>query len=644
MSHRTRRPFAAALIAVMAASTFALALPAAHAEDAGDADAGADAREASKVLLILDASGSMLDDDPSGVSKMEAARTAMQGAIEALPDTAQVGLRVFGPTPTNVADECLRSELVHPVGQLDRAGLAKAVKGFSPDGATPIAYSLEEGAKDLGTDGSRHIILVSDGEENCAPDPCEAAKNLDDAGVTLQVDAVGFAVDEKTREQLRCIADATGGTYYDAKDAAALESSLTRLSTRAIRPFSVRGTPVEGTPQAAGAPELEAWQYTDRIVTSSQGTSSRFYRIARTVDGSTLRVGIVGREPYGKGIEGISRGAWGYELTTADGETVCDSSWETLGDLTGVGDLVTATVTALPVDPRVAEPDEKAVACGEAHGFLLEIRPGDSDVALDIPIELRVIEEPPATNESELPPGVAEVPKDQKDVASPASGTPERVVAGTSFNDALELPPGTYEVELVPGEMAFVKTPIDWGQSAVFAVDGPDPSAPTLQGLGMNDYILVTGNVYAPDTGQIDSQETWKGEHFHGGEFEEAIVNVVPEVRYRNRWDSPEMYFDKNRGFAMAGDYYFAVGINQDVDELAGQAIPVRFSFAVEGEPSGVPEFAGDTGLPKGEAAPEQAEAGSPLPVIGGALVAAGLLGGGAYLLWRRRDRESRDV
>lgn len=638
MSRPAHRLALLPLAGLVAALTLdALGAAPAHAEE-----------PAPKILLILDASGSMNGKDPSGTTKIEAARKALTSTVNALPAHAEVGLRVFGATqpggePTPAA--CADTQLVHPVGPLDKSALTAAVDSLAARGETPIAYSLAEGVKDLGADGQRHIILVSDGEESCVPDPCPQVRELAGQGVTLQIDTVGFGVNAQARTQLQCIADAGNGTYYEAKDADALESSLNRLSTRAVRPFTVQGTPVTGTPEPEGAPVLTLGQYTDRIVSSTQGDVERHFMLRRTMPGSTLRAGIVGRMPYASGIDGVTRGGWRFELTTADGATKCDSTWDMGSDTTGVGTLVSGATVALPLDPRTASPTDKAVACAEAAELLLTVTTTPGNSAFDVPIELRVIEEPPVTNDSELPSGVAEVPKGNSEETSPASGTPQRVVAGTSFNDALELAPGTYEVEVVPGETVYVKTPLQWGQSAVFAIDGPDPQAPALQSMTMYDYLGVAGDVYAPDTSQIDSQELWRHANYNGRDVTlvgQPDINVVPEVRYRNRWDSPAMYFSRSRGFAMAGDYYFSIGVNQAVESLTGTPIPVRFSFAVNGTPNGAVEtLATPTPAPTEPAAAPapSGSSGTPIvPIVGGLLVIGGVLGGAGYLVWRRRS------
>ena len=132
----------------------------------------------------------------------------------------------------------------------------RAVDSFEAKGETPIAYSLGKAVDDLGPSGKRVLILISDGEESCAGDPCPAARKLAKAGVDLQFNAIGLAVNSKARKQLQCIAKAGDGNYYDATDTSDLEDAVRRITQRALRPFQTSGTPVEGTVDQAGAPQI----------------------------------------------------------------------------------------------------------------------------------------------------------------------------------------------------------------------------------------------------------------------------------------------------------------------------------------------------------------------------------------------------
>lgn len=185
-----------------------------------------------KVLLVLDQSGSMATRDAAGVTRLQAAQRAMASVVDSLPDGTNVGLRVYGATvrvagkamPGSAA--CTDTQLVVPIGPIDRTALKQKVAGARSYGDTPISYSLEKAIGDLGTDGPRSVVLVSDGEESCSADPCATAMRLAGSGVSLHVNTVGLQTTGTARSQLQCIADKTGGKYYDAADNASLAGML----------------------------------------------------------------------------------------------------------------------------------------------------------------------------------------------------------------------------------------------------------------------------------------------------------------------------------------------------------------------------------------------------------------------------------
>ena len=194
----------------------------AGAAGTGTAGTGAAGAGDGRLLLVLDSSGSMAERDARGRTRMQGAQDALRSLVDELPDGAQVGLRVYG-SRVKVAGKaapgsraCTDSRLVTPVGPLDRRGLKTAIDAFAPHGDTPIGYTLQQVAGDLGTTGRRSVVLVSDGEESCSADPCAVAKTLARQGIDLHVHTVGLEVSAPARSQLRCVADATGGTYHDA--------------------------------------------------------------------------------------------------------------------------------------------------------------------------------------------------------------------------------------------------------------------------------------------------------------------------------------------------------------------------------------------------------------------------------------------
>lgn len=219
------------------------------------------------VELVLDASNSMwgrIDGRP----KIEIAREVLKRLIGELPAGVHLGLRVYGHRwPRTDARACTDSELVFPVGPLDRAALIRHVQGVTPKGRTPLVHSLLQAPKDFGSLARGTVILVSDGIESCDGQIEDVVKALQAAGIDLTVHVVGFDVRERSaREELERAARALGGRYFDAADAGQLGAALER--TLRIE-YELRAP--DGTVRARGlvggdAVALEAGEYRLRVL------------------------------------------------------------------------------------------------------------------------------------------------------------------------------------------------------------------------------------------------------------------------------------------------------------------------------------------------------------------------------------------
>jgi hypothetical protein len=181
------------------------------------------AGELPEVMFILDGSGSMWGQ-AGGQTKIEAAKAVMAQVVPALPDGVNAGLTVYGHRQKG---DCADIETMIPSTSSDRQGLLAAVNGVSPKGKTPIADSIKLVADALKTrEAETTIVLVSDGEETCNDDPCGVVRALKESGIKFVLHVVGFGVDDQTKEQLACLAEAGGGQYFPASDAATLLSAL----------------------------------------------------------------------------------------------------------------------------------------------------------------------------------------------------------------------------------------------------------------------------------------------------------------------------------------------------------------------------------------------------------------------------------
>ncbi|MTE21020.1 VWA domain-containing protein [Streptomyces sp. TRM43335] len=271
---RTQRPAAGlgALLAVLAAGLAAgLAFPAGAVADEITADAP-------KVNLVLDVSGSMRARDIDGQSRMAAAKQAFNEVLDATPEEVRLGIRTLGADYPGDDRErgCKDTAQLYPVGPLDRTEAKTAVATLTPTGWTPIGPALLEAADDLdGGTGSKRIVLISDGEDTCAPlDPCEVAREIAAKGIGLTIDTLGLVPNTKMRQQLSCIAEATGGTYTSVEHTDELTEKVNQLVERAADPV-VTPVAVEGAARCAQAPTLESGLYTDR----EEFGQERWYRV-----------------------------------------------------------------------------------------------------------------------------------------------------------------------------------------------------------------------------------------------------------------------------------------------------------------------------------------------------------------------------
>ncbi|MPY60197.1 VWA domain-containing protein [Streptomyces spongiae] len=280
----TRQRLAAGVCALLAALAAGVAVPStALADETAVADAP-------KVDLVLDVSGSMRARDIDGGSRMAAAKQAFNEVLDATPEDVQLGIRTLGADypGDDRKTGCKDTAQLYPVGPLDRTEAKTAVATLAPTGWTPIGPALLKAAEDLeGGDGSKRIVLISDGEDTCAPlDPCEVAREIAAKGIGLTIDTLGLVPNAKMRVQLSCIAEATGGTYTSVEHTDELTDRVNQLVDRAADPVVVPKD-VTGADACAKSPTLKSGLYTDREEFGKQ----RWYRVD-VLPGQELRASV----------------------------------------------------------------------------------------------------------------------------------------------------------------------------------------------------------------------------------------------------------------------------------------------------------------------------------------------------------------
>ena len=188
-------------------------------------------------MLAVDVSGSMAADDVAPY-RLRAAQDAALTFADEVPRQFQVGLVSFSGQA---------NLLVAPT--TDRAALRRAIDGLTPDGATAIGEAVLTSldairtAQNAGGEGqpleSARIVVLSDGATTVGIAPQQAAADAKQAGVPIYTVALGTADGVLPNgqpvppdpQELKEIADITGGSAYKSEDAESVRQVYQRLGS-----------------------------------------------------------------------------------------------------------------------------------------------------------------------------------------------------------------------------------------------------------------------------------------------------------------------------------------------------------------------------------------------------------------------------
>lgn len=607
--------------------------------------AGAAGEEAGRMMLVLDSSGSMKEKAASGVTKISAAREALGTVIDGLPEGQDVGLRVYGAKVFSRDDKgaCTDSQRVVDPATDNRAQLKRAIATYKPFGETPTGYALQQAGKDLGKDGQRTIVLVSDGEPTCTPDPCKVAADLAKNGIDLRIDVVGLDVSGKAREDLRCVAAAGSGTYYDAGDADELSSALQTLASRARLPYSVVGKKITGAQSKADAPKITPGDWADTIGKVSSVERERYYRLDGFDPTSTLHISAsILQSKADKDAIQIQV----LNATAKDGFDACVRDWDLdLGQFRPAGMLTASVNLSRPKDVN----DENCAGRLYLRVSRSMGAGGGKDAALgssadnDLPVEIRIIEEP-AVKTPDLLPARAE---DSAVVFTKMTPGPDptELVPGTSFGNAPTIKPGSFTGNVVPGEAQIVYVDVDWGQRLQVQLEYPEIDTKKYGNLSIDSRL----DVYSPARAKSDkllpnndlggSSQIQNSAIIGNNSYSTMYATTLP-VAYNNR-QTPVGAAEHDSGPSLAGKYALVLQTGRANNTNASLQIPYTMELAVVGELSGKPTYVskpkavGEGGSAKLKASAEDDDPGLPLLRVG--LGVAGIAAlAGAFVLFRR--------
>jgi Ca-activated chloride channel family protein len=195
------------------------------------------------LVLAFDVSNSMRAKDLEP-TRIEAAKKAASAFVEKQPSSIRIGVVAFGDSALNVLrPSSVKEEVLQAIDRLSVSGGTSLAQGIfvslstiagKPLQIDPEALSSDSAKVDIGYYGSGRIVLLSDGENTGRPEPETVAEVAATAGV--QIHAIGLGTEQGTTidvdgfqlataldaDTLQEIAEATGGSYSEAADAAEL--------------------------------------------------------------------------------------------------------------------------------------------------------------------------------------------------------------------------------------------------------------------------------------------------------------------------------------------------------------------------------------------------------------------------------------
>lgn len=205
--------------------------------------------EKTRILFVLDGSGSMEATWEAKKSRMDVAKEILTRLVDSLRvnPSVEIALRVYGHQSARSLNNCNDSRLEVPFATGNHNTIISKIKTIVPKGVTPITFSITQAAKDFpSASGYRNImILITDGVESCGGDPCSASIELQKKGVFLRPFVIGLGL--KSGNVLDCV-----GKFIDSENSnsfnkilnESIEKTLAK-TTVSVELLNGSGKPVE---------------------------------------------------------------------------------------------------------------------------------------------------------------------------------------------------------------------------------------------------------------------------------------------------------------------------------------------------------------------------------------------------------------
>jgi len=175
-----------------------------------------------RAIIIFDGSGSMWGR-MGKQTKFDIARSELTAILPSYSKQIAMGLIAYGHRRKG---DCNDIQILAAPAIGHARDLVDSIKSISPRGKTPIASSLESAATLLADKSTGHIIVLTDGIENCRTDLCETVGAIREASPGLTINVIGLGLRTRDIARIQCISTRGGGRLVVANSAGSLRTGL----------------------------------------------------------------------------------------------------------------------------------------------------------------------------------------------------------------------------------------------------------------------------------------------------------------------------------------------------------------------------------------------------------------------------------
>lgn len=325
--------------------------------------------------IIVDASGSM--EAPfaaTSQSKFDLLRSSLSDVIYELTQQQMdfprnIAIRAFGAKSPSADNNCQDTNLIAPMGEPNLTEIKKLLDETKPMGKSPISQALAKAAEDFPPGGTsdRVVVLIADGVDNCEEDPCEAVRKMEAGGYKHTVHVVAFDVNSTDQASLECIANASGGKFFAARNGNELLASLGEAINSTV-PYNIKLSARAGaTPLPFNLTIFKAG--TQQVVKKETSLGTKLITLKPDTYDFLIEYGS---SPQTKKPTKVLKGVEILETTRVEQTVNFDLGQITLSAINNEGKLVPARFEITPASGKAAAEGASSVEIdAEAKSFFL---------------------------------------------------------------------------------------------------------------------------------------------------------------------------------------------------------------------------------------------------------------------------------